>query len=133
MYDKIKNWIPAVLLSSLLFSGACSNNNEEPTEIIEAEIATITVQESAITGENISVEVAFYGRDGCSTPYNITANKVGQTITLRAFYSYPTDERNCTEILPLHRLTYTYFADMGGVYFFSSQQNASIADTLRVY
>lgn len=122
-----------ILIIGLLFSLSCTNNKSSDFEVIESNIISITGPKTSISGEKVQIEVQFYGRNGCSTPFNITAATVGQTVTLQAYYKYPEDGRNCTEILPLHELTYTFFADYPGVYFFESKKDPTIRHTLTVY
>jgi hypothetical protein len=100
--------------------------------VVESNILSIVAPEKAIVGDNVEIEITFYGANGCSEPYNIKAEKVGQTITLRAYYLQPMDEV-CTEILPSYKLNYTFFADLPGPYFIQSALNNQIADTLVVY
>ena len=126
-----KNIAP-LILGLLLLSG-CTTNKSSGFEVFEAEIVSITGPKTSISGTSIKIEVKFYGRDGCSTPFDITSTTVGQTVTLQAYYKHPTDDRMCTEILQLHELTYTFFADYAGVYFFESKKDPTIKHILTVY
>jgi len=109
---------------------SCQSSSSK--QVIESSIISINGPEKAIVGDNVEIEITFNGGNGCSEPYDIKAEKVGQTIMLRAYYLQPTNQ-NCTYILPLYKLKYTFFADLPGPYFFISAQDNQVADTLVVY
>jgi len=121
------------ILSMLLLIASCKTSKDSDFNVKEGEIISIISPKNTNSSEDVKIDVVFTGLNGCSQGYNIKAEKVGQTIVLRAYYSFPNDGRACTEILPTHKLTYTFFADLPGTYFFQSAQNNLIADTLVVY
>lgn len=109
---------------------SCKSSSSK--QVVESRIKSIKAPEKAIVGDNVEIEVTFYGSNGCSEAYDIKAEKVGQTIMLRAYYLQPIN-KSCTDNLPEFKLKYTFFADLPGPYFFISSQNNQIADTLVVY
>lgn len=119
-----------ILIIISISLGSCTSPSTK--QVLESPILSIVTPEKAIVGDNVEIEVTFNGANGCSEPYNIKAEKVGQTITLRAYYLQST-EKNCTYILPQYKLNYTFFADLPGPYFIQSALNNQIADTLVVY
>lgn len=123
----------ATIVFSLLTIVSCTSNANGEFEVMEGTIVSIATPSTAISGSNVQIEVSFQGMNGCSIPFNIKADQVGQKIKLRAYYKQPNDGKMCTEILPLHKLTYTFFADIRGVYFFESDSDPSITSTLTVY
>lgn len=128
------NWFtffPVILL--LLLLDACKTSDDANFEVLEGDIISISSPDKAISGDNIQIEVQFHGVNGCSEGFNITAHTVGQTVTLSAYYKQPLEPQTCTEVLPAHKLNYTFFADFPGVYFFQSAQDIKIADTLTIY
>ena len=120
-----------VILLGLFFFTGCKSNSDENKEVHESYITKIVSPSEAIVGDNVEVAVHFTGSSGCSKPYSIEANKVGQTIELRAFYSEP-ESGACTANIPEFTLNYTFFADLPGPYFFVSRRDNSISDTLVV-
>lgn len=122
-----------LFLLLLVLLDSCKTSGDSDFEVLEGDIISISSPENAISGDNVKIVVQFYGMNGCSKGFNIKADKVGQTVTLSAFYTQPVDSRVCTEILPAHKLTYTFFADFPGVYFFQSARDKTIGDTLTVY
>jgi hypothetical protein len=122
-----------LLFESLLFTVACKTEDDATIEVHEATILKISVTETAIVDDDVTVRVSFYGPDGCAEPYNIKAEKVGQTVTLRSYYSKSTEDKACTSTLVELSLDYTFFADLPGPYFFISAQNNTVSDTLTVY
>ena len=80
----------------------------------------------------MSIQVNFTGPNGCTEPFSLEADKVGQTITLRAYYSEPVSS-GCTAVVLNHSLNYNFFADLPGPYFFVSEMNKGVTDTLTVY
>lgn len=126
----MRNSIFIILLGLLLITG-CKTNADDDSEIRESYITKIDCPAKAIVGDNVEVTVHFTGGSGCSKPYSIEANKVGQTIELRAFYSEP-ESGACTANIPELILNYTFFADLPGPYFFVSRRDNSISDTLVV-
>ncbi len=117
-------------LSLILVTG-CKTSKDSNTEVLETNIISITSPENAIVGDNVKIKVHFVGINGCAQPYSIEADKVGQTIKIRAFYSLPEDGI-CTDALTDLSLDYTYFADLPGPYFFTSSSDNTISDTLVV-
>lgn len=121
-------------MGSILTIASCKTSSDAEFEVIQSEIIHITAPDKVNSNQQVAVEVSFYGRNGCSEPYNIKATQVGQTIRLTAFYKQPIAPMiSCTEILPLHTLTYMFFADLPGAHFFQSANNNAIADTLIVF
>ncbi len=118
---------------SLLFMESCTTNTETSPEVFESEITAITTPVNALVNQNVEIVIDFYGPNGCAEAYNIKAEKVGQTITLKAFYSIPNTELACTQALVPLQLNYTFFADLPGPYFFISDLNYTISDTLMIY
>ena len=121
-----------LILIGLISFASCTSNKGESFEVLQSKIIQIKSPETAISDHEVKIKVKFSGINGCSEPYNLKADKVGQTITLRAFYKQP-DTEICTEILPVFELDYNFFADLPGTYFFVSEMDPSIADTLIVY
>lgn len=113
-----------------IFFVSCQSSSSK--QVVESNIVSIKAPEKAIVGDNVEIEVTFHGGNGCSEAYDIKAEKVGQTIMLRAYYLQPTNQ-TCTYILPEFKLNYTFFADLPGPYFFISAQDNQVADTLVVY
>ena len=128
-----KYTLSIVGLIGLLVMASCTTNTDTSPEINETSITTITAPESAIVNDNVDIVVDFYGPNGCAEAYNIKAEKVGQTITLRAYYSIPNTEIACTQALVPLQLNYSFFADLPGPYFFLSSMNNAISDTLVIY
>ncbi len=123
-----------ILLSvNLVCFESCTNNSDSTIEVIESQIISISCPSTVNSGNNVEVKVQFTGENGCSKPHNIKAKKVGQLIQLQAFYSRPKNPEICTTELPIFTLSYTFFADLPGPYFFQSAGNSLIADTLTVY
>ena len=120
----------AILSGLIIFTG-CKTNSDDGREIIESSIFKIESPEKAIVGDNVEITVQFTGASGCSIPYSIEANKVGQTIELRAYFSEPSSG-TCTANIPELNLKYTFFADLPGPYFFVSHRDNSASDTLVV-
>lgn len=120
------------ILTFIFILTSCSTGTGDDFEILQSEITQITCPVSAISNNEVKIRVQFPGVNGCSEAYDIKANKVGQTITLSAYYKQP-DLGECTEIYPSFELDYTFFADLPGTYFFVSEMNPNIADTLVVY
>ncbi len=120
-----------IFFLGLIFVTGCKTNSDDDTEIQESYITKIEGPDKAIVGDNVEITVHFTGVSGCSNPYSIEANKVGQTIELRAFYSQSESE-TCTANIPELNLNYTFFADLPGPYFFISHRDNSISDTLVV-
>lgn len=120
------------ILAIAIFIASCTSNKGDSFEVLQSKISQITSPETAISDHDVKIKVKFPGMNGCSEAFNLKADKVGQTITLRAFYKQP-DTEACTEILPIFELDYAFFADLPGTYFFVSEMDPSIADTLIVY
>ena len=99
---------------------------------MEGTVIAINNPSSVVSGTTVEIEVSFYGMNGCSTPFDIKAEQVGQKIVLRGYYEQPTDGRICNESLPTHKLKYSFFTDIRGVYFFESN-SATVSSTLTVY
>lgn len=121
------------LILFLFILDGCKTSNDADFEVLEGEIISISCPDKVISGDKVKINVQFRGLNGCSEGFNITSQTIGQTVTLKAFFKQPSDGRICTEILPVHNLTYTFFADFAGVYFFQSAQDVNIADTLSYY
>jgi len=119
-------------LASVLAFGSCTSNKDATFQVLEAEITSITVAESAISDTDVKVIVNFSGPDGCSSAYNIKADKVGQTITLKAYYKHEEGGACTASLIPL-TLDYSFFADLPGPFFFISATDNSVADTVVVY
>jgi hypothetical protein len=117
----------------ILATQSCTTNSDASPEINETNITSITTPENAIVNDNVDIVVDFFGPNGCAEAYNIKAEKVGQTITLRAYYSIPSTEMACTQALVPLQLKYSFFADLPGPYFFISNMDNTISDTLVVY
>tara|TARA_R110002050_G_scaffold204327_1_gene339618 strand:+ start:111030 stop:111374 length:345 start_codon:yes stop_codon:yes gene_type:complete len=113
-------------------ASACTTKKDANTQVLPAEITAITAPKTAVSDTDVKIKVDFWGPDGCSSAYNLKAEKVGQTITLTAYYKH-TVETACTMALVPLSLEYSFFADLPGPYFFISATNNSIADTLVVY
>ncbi|MFT4753361.1 MAG: hypothetical protein ACI9GM_000729 [Salibacteraceae bacterium] len=121
-----------ILIFIFVVVASCSNKEDSEIQVLESDITAISSPKQAIVGDNVSVQVNFTGPNGCTEPYSIEANKVGQTITLRAFYSEPIASI-CTEQVLNHSLNYSFFADLPGAYFFISEMDNSVTDTLVVF
>ena len=111
----------------------CTSKSDTSMEVRESPILEISCSASAVTSDNVPITVTFQGSNGCAKPYEIKAEKVGQTILLRAYASYPNGPVACTEALTELTLEYSFFADLPGDYFFQDANNTSIGDTLKVY
>ena len=117
----------------LLLTESCTTNTDTSPEINETSITAITAPKNAIVNDKVDIVIDFYGPNGCAEAYNIKADKVGQTITLRAYYSIPNTEMACTQALVPLQLSYSFFADLPGPYFFISSMDNTISDTLIIY
>jgi hypothetical protein len=120
-----------LLLGVLVLFPSCKTKEDSNREVIESGIVLIDAPSKAIVGDNVKVTVHFTGHNGCTQPYSIEADKVGQTITLRAFYSLENDQI-CTANIQNFSLEYDFFADLPGPYFFISSFDNTISDTLVV-
>ena len=130
----MKGFKPLLPIIGLFFLvGSCKTSSNSDIEVIEGEITSISCPTSAISSNDVKIEVVFSAKNSCSTSYNIKATKVGQTIRLRAYFSIPKGIQVCNNNNTSHKLTYIYFPDLPGNYFFQSGQNRLIADTLVVY
>ena len=130
---KIKKPLYIFGIISIILIGSCTTNTETSPEIFEGEITAINAPKNAIVNQNVEIEIDFSGHNGCAQAYTIKAEKVGQTITLKALYSIPNTELACTQAFIPLQLNYTFFADLPGPYFFVSEMNPNIADTLVIY
>ena len=126
----MRNFLPFTFVIILIISG-CTRNEEDSFQVIESPIVSIVAPNQAIVGDNVSIQVRFTGNNGCYTPYSIEADKVGQTIVLRAF-SKKTDNAVCTQQVVNLSLNFSFFADLPGPYFFVSNTDDSLSDTLTV-
>ena len=120
------------VLFVLLILASCTSNKGVDSEVLQSEITSISCPKTAISDKDVKVTVSFTGPSGCAEPFNIKANKVGQTVTLSAFYK-SNNSQPCTHATVNLELDYSFFADLPGTYFFISDMNSSIADTLIVY
>ncbi len=116
-----------------MLTESCTTNTVSSPEVNETSITTITSPTSAIVNDNVEITVNFLGPNGCAEAYNIKAVKVGQTITLKAFYSLANPDAICTQALVPLQLNYSFFADLPGPYFFISSMDNTISDTLVIY
>lgn len=121
----------SILILTCIFLFGCKKNNTSSKEVLETIITSISSPENAIVGDNVKITVHFTGINGCAQPHSIEANKVGQTIQLRAFYSIE-EEQICTQAVTNLALDYSFFADLPGPYFFIYSNDNSVADTLVV-
>lgn len=120
-----------VLLTLFLISG-CTSNKDSDKEAREASIISISGPSEVISGQTATIEVQFPGVNGCSEKFQLKTEQVGQYIYIRAYYLQPVEPVVCTEQLPIFKLNYRFYTDMGGTYFFVSEQNDTIKHTLIV-
>lgn len=118
------------VLGLLLFG--CKSKDDSNIEVLESYIYEIESPANAVVGDNVEVKIHFTGPDGCAKPYSIEAVKVGQDITLKAYYYTDDENQFCTQSPVIMSLDYTFFADLPGPYFFTSEKNSTISDTLVV-
>lgn len=120
-----------VYIGALFFLLGCETNEEANGNVYETPVLDISCVEKTIVGQSIKVKVDFMGPDGCSSAYQLKADKVGQTISLRAYYLKK--EGLCTMATVPLTLDYEFYPDLPGGYFFVSQSDNRISDTLTVY
>jgi hypothetical protein len=121
-----------IFFSMVLVTIGCKTKEDSKLEVIESPIFGIESPETAIVGDNVKIKVHFTGHNGCALPYSVEADKVGQNIVFKAYYSVSDNDQICTANIQEMDLDYTFFADLPGPYFFSSSMDVSITDTLVV-
>ncbi|MGB0806947.1 MAG: hypothetical protein ACPGRC_09670 [Salibacteraceae bacterium] len=124
----MRKFLPFLIIA--FFGNSCKTSVETNGLVQLSTIQSINCTEKTTVGNSIPVTVNFWGPDGCSTAYSIKAEKIGQTITLRAYYLH--QEEACTQATVNLTLDYVYYADLPGSYFFISEGDNNISDTLVV-
>lgn len=119
------------LASTLFVLNACDTKIE--LETLEGKITEIVAPETIRKGQTASVDVFFQGKNGCSRPKEVTYGQTKNVITVKSFYTHPTDSRvTCTQVIPEFDEPILIEAQIEGYLYIRASGNPLIYDSILV-
>ncbi len=104
-----------ILIASCFLFMSCKKDNVSTSAV--GEIISIESLNEISLGESDTVVVTFGGgTNGCANADRLQTVMVANTITIKAFYNYPTEPQICTQNIPVHVLKYVYKPTAKGTY-----------------
>lgn len=107
---------------------ACSKD-ENGKSVSIGQIHSIESLKNISLGQSDTIVVTYGGGDGCAKPDHLDATVSGNSIVIKAYYSYPMKADVCPAVVPVHRLKYIYKPSSKGIYTYKSFNTEAGATT----